>query len=166
MIAYPTEYCFGLGCDPQNEPATRRILSIKRRQADQGLILIAATRQQIEGYADLQGSPMRDKIVASWPGPVTWLLGCADNVPPWINGKHPTIAMRQTDHPIAEHLCRQFGAAIVSTSANRHGEPELRSTAEVAESMRDDVDFIVDAAVGDANGPSQIRDGMTGEILR
>lgn len=166
VIAYPTEYCFGLGCDPQNEAATRRILKIKRRRVDQGLILIAATREQIEVYANLPGSPMRDKILASWPGPVTWLLARVGNAPCWITGKHQTIAMRMTDHPIAGELCRQFGGALVSTSANRSGEAELTSAAAVTQSMQTEVDFIVDAAVGDAIAPSRICDGTTGELFR
>ena len=72
VIAYPTEYCFGLGCDPRNKQAIARLLKIKNRQAEQGLILIAANIEQVCEYVDLACSPLREQIERSWPGPNTW----------------------------------------------------------------------------------------------
>ena len=52
VIAYPTEHCFGLGCDPQNKTAVERLLKIKQRKADQGLILVAADLYQVDAYVE------------------------------------------------------------------------------------------------------------------
>ena len=38
IILYPTEGVWGLGCDPFNETAVRRLLKIKKRSIDKGLI--------------------------------------------------------------------------------------------------------------------------------
>ncbi len=167
VIAYPTEYCFGLGCDPRNSQAIKRILNIKQRQAEQGLILIAANHAQIGEYAELDDLDMRDEILDSWPGPNTWLLPAKDSVSNLVRGHHLTIAMRIPGHNFCRDLCTQFGHALVSTSANRHGQPSLLTAAEVEAEMQAEVDFIVclpiDGGIGQA---STIRDSITGEVLR
>lgn len=74
VVAYPTEAVYGLGCLPDDARAVRRILAIKRRSWRKGLLLVAATLEQIERYADLDASPLRPQILATWPGPYTWVL--------------------------------------------------------------------------------------------
>lgn len=166
VIAYPTEYCFGLGCDPNNQAAVERILKIKRRAVEQGLILIASDLSQISEYADLDATPLREQILHSWPGAVTWTLPAQSQVPSWIVGQHSSIAMRLTAHTHSVAICDGFGHAIVSTSANRHAQAALLSAEQVDNEMGSEVDYIVYADVGGAQAASQIRDAMTGEILR
>lgn len=166
VIAYPTEYCFGLGCDPHNRDALNRLLVIKNRSVDQGVILVAATIAQAQQYAHLDGLQRLTEVRESWPGPVTWLLPCADEVPTWIRGKHAKIAIRVSAHPTVQALCSRFGGAIVSTSANRHGQSELFTATEVDEEMGPEVDVIIDQAVGGAKQASQIIDAITGAQLR
>jgi len=166
VIAYPTEYCFGLGCDPLNTKAIQRILAIKRRQANQGLILIAADIPQLEFYVNLSSAACYEDIIQSWPGPYTWTIEAKQGVSEWVRGMHESVAVRVPNHMESHELCRQFGDAIVSTSANRHGESELMTTQQVRNVLGDEVDHVVDAMVGGAVRPSQIRDGNTGERFR
>ena len=79
--------------------------------------------------AYIKGLPAdrRDAVLASWPGPNTWLMPCQPAAPGWLRGAHATLAVRVTAHPLAAALCRAFGGAIVSTSANRAGRPPARS---------------------------------------
>lgn len=166
VIAYPTESCFGLGCDPLNEDAVGRILAIKQRAVTQGVILIACEVGQVKQYADLESSPLLESILASWPGPNTWLLTKRQSVPSWLSGEHATIAMRVTAHPTSNQLSKKYGAAIVSTSANRHGQPALIDIESLRSEMGSELDYIVDAKIGGHAAPSQIRDAMTGLQLR
>lgn len=166
VIAYPTEHCFGLGCDPLNEDAVHRILAIKQRNVAQGLILIAASIDHVEQYACLQEAPLVKKVESTWPGPNTWLLPKQTNTPAWLSGEHQSIAMRVTAHSLGQKLCQQFGGAIVSTSANRHGQPALLSAAQVEQEMGGELDYIIAADVGGDAHPSIIRDAITGEQLR
>ncbi|MCH1521435.1 MAG: Sua5/YciO/YrdC/YwlC family protein, partial [Arenicellales bacterium] len=94
MIAYPTEYCFGLGCDPTNESAVRRILTMKRRPWQQGLIVIADQPERLQGVIDGHHRELVAPALASWPGPDTWLLPATTQVGPWLKGRHSTIAVR------------------------------------------------------------------------
>ena len=166
MIAYPTEYCFGLGCDPRQTAAVQKLLSIKQRQAQQGVILIAANLQQVRLYAELDGLDRLEQIEASWPGPNTWLLPARAQVSAWIKGKHSSVAMRIPKHDFCLAMCEQFGHPIVSTSANRHGQPALLNDQAVNADFGENIDYIVPALVGGAAHASTITDGITGAVLR
>ncbi len=169
VIAYPTEYCFGLGCDPQNSAAVRRILKIKERAEGQGLILVAANTHQVEQYAVLLGLERQAQIQNGWPGPTTWILPVKDATPAWIHGDHQSVAMRVTAHPLVSDICLQFGGAIVSTSANRHGRPSLLGTSEVIAELGEELDLVVDgpiAATAQTQSASSIFDAISGEQLR
>jgi L-threonylcarbamoyladenylate synthase len=166
VIAYPTEYCFGFGCDPRNIEALARLLDIKQRKPEQGVILIAASLEQVSCYAELEGFACLRQIIESWPGPNTWVMPAKTSVSSWLRGKHPSIAMRIPDHPVCLSLCGEFDHPIVSTSANRHGQDALLSAADVRREFADQLDYIVDAPVGDAARASTIRDAASGNILR
>ena len=166
VIAYPTEYCFGLGCDPTNREAVKRLLAIKQRSPEQGLIVIAADQPQVELLVDLAGSPQYQEVINSWPGPTTWILPSRSGVSELVTGQYQTLAIRICGLPLARDLCSEFGSAIVSTSANRHKEAPLLTASAVRTELGDDLDYILDASVGEATASSQIRDGQSGEYLR
>lgn len=166
MVAYPTEGVFGLGCDPRQEAAVRRILEIKGRSVNKGLILIAADFSQLHPYLLPLTAEIRTRLDATWPGAVTWLLPARPKVPRWLRGQHDTLAVRVTAHPLAVCLCRATGHAIVSTSANRSARPPARSVLHVRRALGSDVDYILPGTVGERAGPSEIRDGVTGQRLR
>ena len=162
IIAYATEYCFGFGCDPMNRAAVLRLLRIKHRSPAKGLILIAATTDQLAPYVEHIPAP----VATTWPGPNTWLLPVRDGVPRWITGDHPKIAARVTAHPQAAVLCKAAGMAIVSTSANRTGDAPARSYREALRRFKGEVDYVLPGRVGDAPAPTPIRDAVTGRIVR
>lgn len=162
VIAYPTEYCFGLGCDPSNRDAVVRLLQIKRRPAYKGVILIAANVDQLEPYVD----DIPSEVLATWPGPHTWLLAPRPGVAKWIMGQHPRIALRVTAHKQAAALCRLAGTAIVSTSANRAGEAPARNAQEVTRRLGRELAYVLSGRVGRLRHPTPIRDAVTGTSIR
>ncbi len=166
LIAYPTEAVFGLGCDPANEKAIRTLLALKDRSADAGLILIADEFEQFEPFIKPVESALKDLAMASWPGPVTWLFPRRSTVPDWLAGKHATIAIRVTDHPVCRALCAAFGGAIVSTSANPGQQPPAGSAAAVDAYFGPALCGTVAGDLGKENRPSEIRDLATGRVLR
>lgn len=166
VIAYPTEAVYGLGCDPANLKAIERLLSLKQRSPEKGLILIAAEFEQLSCYlADIDSS-RRAEILSTWPGPVTWLWPAKPYIPTLLRGTHTTIAVRVTAHSLAAALCRAFGGPLVSTSANLSGNPPARSSEEVCEQFGDQLDYVLAGEVGGLSRPSQIRDALTGRVIR
>ena len=168
VLAYPTEAVFGLGCDPRNEAALARIFELKHRPAGMGVLLIASDFAQVEPFIDLEAVPlsMLDEAWSTWPGPCTWVFPRAAAAPDWIAGAHAGIAVRVTAHQPAVALCRAFGGALVSTSANVHGQPPARSLSELEQAFGAGLDGVLDAPLGDLDRPTSIRDVVTGAIIR
>lgn len=162
IVAYATEHCFGLGCDPMNEQAVARLLRLKRRSVYKGLIVLAASVDQLAPYV----ATVPAHVAATWPGPQTWLLEPRARVPRWITGKHPRVAVRVTAHPQAAALCRAAGLAIVSTSANRAQQHPARTDRDVRQRFGADVDYVLRGRVGTLRAPTPIRDAVTGESVR
>lgn len=166
VIAYPTEAVYGLGCDPWNADAVARILEIKGRSAEKGLILIATVLEQLLPFVAPLPIELHDKVMATWPGPVTWVMPVRPTTPDWLTGGRDTIAVRVTDHPIASNLCRASGTALVSTSLNRAGAEPLRCAADVRFRFGSQLDWVVSGAVGGLARPTTIMDARTGKTLR
>ena len=121
VVACPAEGVWGLSCDPNNETAVFDVLAMKDRSASKGLIVVA-DRPEVFGCL-LEGLPVdqRDAIEASWPGPSTWLVPNRNVFPDWITGDSDEVAIRVTSAPALSAVCRTFGGALVSTSANPTG---------------------------------------------
>ncbi len=166
VIAYPTEAVYGLGCDPLERDAAARILAIKERDAAKGFILIAAHMEQLLPFLAPLDKIAHEKLRASWPGPVTWVVPAAHDIPLWLSGGRDTLAVRITAHPVARALCEITGMALVSTSANRSGHTSARSALQVKIRLGKEVDFVVPGAVGPQCRPTEIRDVLTGAVLR
>lgn len=164
-IAYPTEAVFGVGCDPWNQDAVEALLAIKQRPWTKGLILIASDFNQLQDFIEPVSANLLKQLQQSWPGPVTWLLPARSDVPVYLTGKHDTIAVRVTAHPLVRQLCNAFGGAIVSTSANITGLRPAQNVHQVRWQLAD-IDYVLPGALGGADKPSQIRDGQSGEIVR
>jgi L-threonylcarbamoyladenylate synthase len=168
VLAYPTEAVFGLGCDPHDQAAFERLFALKQRPATQGVLLIAADFAQVERYIELAAVPSEvlQQVRASWPGPHTWIFPRSADVPSWVAGAHAGVALRVTAHEPAAALCRAFGGALVSTSANPHGRSPARAAHTVAEYFGDALDGLLDAPLGGQSSPTMIRDALSGAIIR
>lgn len=168
VIAYATEAVFGLGCDPRNEQALQKLLLIKHRAAAKGLILIAADEQQLHPYIELtkMTEVMWKPVRSSWPGPVTWILPANQTVSTLLRGERDSLAVRVTAHAQVRKLCRAFGGAIVSTSANLSNQEPARTVNEVEAQFPSELDLILIGETGGAYKPSEIRDALTGKIIR
>jgi len=166
LLAYPTEAVFGLGCDPEQREACQRLFAIKQRPLKHGVVLIAADFEQLRSWIGAIEATTLAQVRATWPGPYTWVLPGSPRVPTWISGQHQGIAVRVTAHPVAAALCRDFGGVLVSTSANRHGQPPARSASEVAAAFGEDLDALLEGPLGSLQQPTPIRDARTGAMLR
>jgi L-threonylcarbamoyladenylate synthase len=154
LLAYPTEAVWGLGCNPNNDAALQRLLRLKQRPWQKGLVVVAADFSQLQPWLLPLAAADEARVLASWPGPVTWALPCQPDVSRWLRGEHDTLAVRVSAHPVVQQLCRQLGP-LVSTSANPAGEAPARTLAQVQQYFGTAVTY----AHGDVGGrilPSEI----------
>jgi L-threonylcarbamoyladenylate synthase len=165
VVACPTEAVWGFSCDPLNERAVRSVLALKERPVEKGLILVAADIEQLFYFIELPSRTALRRARDTWPGPATWVFPASPFAPPWITGAHDSVAVRVTAHPVMAALCARFGGALVSTSANRAGQPPCRSVTDVrlrfAPALR-----VVPGATGGLASPTSIREAATGHLLR
>ena len=166
VVAYPTEAVWGVGCDPGNEDALLKLLALKQRDADKGLILVAADISQFGSLVQPLTRAQRQQLAASWPGPTTWLLPHRGLVHPLSHGRFSTVALRVSRHPVVSALCRGFGGPLVSTSANTRGRQPARDAIAVRRYFSAGLDYLLTGVLGGASGPSEIRDLVSGRIIR
>lgn len=166
VIAYPTEAVFGLGCDPSDPLAVSRLLAIKQRPVNKGLILVAADWSQLQPWLQPLPPRLQQRLQDSWPGPVTWLVPAAKDCPWWLTGDHATLAVRVSNHPLTHNLCKKAGSALVSTSANISSQAPARSVLQVQLRFATRVDYLLPGPLGGYTRPTTIRDLVTGRTVR
>ncbi|MFT7337689.1 MAG: L-threonylcarbamoyladenylate synthase, partial [Marinobacter maritimus] len=159
VIAYPTEAVWGLGCDPWNLQAVTRILELKNRPMEKGLILVAASVEQIRFLLNPLSEELQLAALGYWPGPVTCLLPDVNRqVPDWVRGSHSSIAVRVSEHPVVKALCESAGMPLVSTSCNPAGQEPALDASQVRRYFGDQLDQIVPGDLGGNRKPSRIID--------
>ena len=164
VIAYPTESVFGLGCDPSNEQAITKILEIKKRTLEMGLVLLTPNIEIVSGWVNMNNKQL--KIFSTpKPRPTTYIVPANDSAPKWLTVKN-TLAVRLSNDPFIKSICGMMGLPIVSTSANLHGERPCRSADEVEKIMGSKLDYIVFKPTGPFDNPSTIIDLSSGKTIR
>lgn len=168
IIAYPTEAVFGLGCDPDNDSAINKLLSLKQRSVDKGLILLASDYSQLQPYIDESKISEQQKlqILSLWPGAVTQILPASKTISPLLCGVFETIAVRITQHPDVIALCRKTGKAIISTSANLSGKAAAITWQQVLQQFPVQLDYLIKTETLGLDRPSTIIDGISNRVLR
>jgi len=166
VIACPTEAVWGLSCDPFNELAVAKLLTLKRREISKGLVLVAAHESQLDHLLQGLPAPARARLALSWPGPTTWLIPHHHRVPHWVHGNHDTVAVRVSAHLVVGALCENFGGVLVSSSANPSGSRPARHAFQVRRYFGAALDHIVPGALGGAGRPTVIKHLLSDEIIR
>jgi L-threonylcarbamoyladenylate synthase len=165
LIAYPTESCYGLGCDPDNRSAVRRLLRLKQRPQHKGLILIAANYHQVARYLQPLTPAQQQQLKTAGAQAITYLMPAHHSAPRWLRGSHDTLAVRLTAHRQAAQLCRGVNSALVSTSANRSGQRPARTFAQCRKLFGRKV-WVLPGRAGNRKNPSTISRWADGKIIR
>src|SRR3990172_5617364 len=165
LIAYPTESCYGLGCDPDNRSAVQRLLKLKRRPQHKGLILIASSYRQVARYLQPLTPTQQQQLSVAGSQAITYLMPTHHSTPRWLRGTHDTLAVRLTAHRQAAQLCRGVNSALVSTSANRSGQRSAKTYAECQQLFGRKV-WVMPGRVGKRKKPSTIRAWVDDRIIR
>ncbi|REG82663.1 L-threonylcarbamoyladenylate synthase [Marinomonas pollencensis] len=166
VIAYPTEAVWGLGCDPFNESAVKKILSLKSRAIEKGLILVAGNAAQLAPWTETLTTEAAERLISKTAIPTSWVVPDTQITPPWVRGQHASVAIRLSQHAPVQALCAAFNGTLVSTSANPAGLDPAMSKEEVIAYFGDGIDAIYDAPLGGNSQPSQVKDLLSDTLFR
>lgn len=162
VVAYPTETVYGLGVNPAHAAALDRLVAVKGRDAASPMLLIAGKLEHVNAVTALSHRAAAFADVF-WPGPLSMLLPPARPLSPTLTGSDGRICVRLTSSPIAAALCDVFGGVVVSTSANRSGQPPAMCERDIP---TEGVTLCLDAGRLPFAEPSTVLDPETGKLLR
>ncbi len=158
---YPTDTFYGLGVDPRNPAAVRKLFAIKERGTDQPvLLLLPDLRHVAEWVAEI--TPRAEELMRRWwPGPLTLVLKAKPAVLPELTAGTGSIGLRVPGTELTRRLLFFLGTALTGTSANISGSPSLRTAEEAAAALGGRVDLILDGGTTPGGLPSTVVDVST-----
>lgn len=165
VIIYPTETVYGLGCNPMNPEAIHYLNTLKDRDNNKGLILIACNLDQLESFINVPDITDQKKITQT-NKPTSWIVPAKNNVPDWLTGNTRTLAVRISNHPVVKKLCNHLGYPLVSTSANPRGKKPAIDALQLHNYFHNKVDAILISGDKQCGHPSVLRWLHNNEIVR
>jgi len=134
VIGYPTDTCYGLGCDLFNKKAIDRLYQIKRMDHSHLLAFVCPDLASVARFAIVEDRTYR--ILRKYlPGPYCFILEATREVPKRIQTKRRTVGIRIPDHPVAISLVRELGRPVISTTAAHPGDDPLVDPDEIVETF-------------------------------
>lgn len=170
VIAYPTDTFYGLGADITNQSALERLCSIKNRMPDKPILILISDIMMLrsliaDGYLSQTAKRLTDRF---WPGPLTLVFNASKAVPPVLTANTGKIGIRLPDNELCRLIIEKLEHPITATSANISGNNSTNNPSEVAASIGDRIDALVDGGITSGGAASTVVD-ITGEqpvILR
>lgn len=148
IVALPTETVYGLGADALNPDAVARVFAAKERPSFDPLIVHIASRGDLKNVAivpDDIAETVNKLTSAFWPGPLTIILPKHPDIPDLVTSGLPTVAVRQSAHPVFRAINKELGKPIAAPSANRFGRISPTSASAVMKELGGRIPLIVDA---------------------
>jgi L-threonylcarbamoyladenylate synthase len=175
VIIYPTETLYGLGANPLDPEAMKRLYAIKGREKAKPIPFLIKNQEMLATLVEEippRGRPLMERY---WPGALTLIFRAKKGLPPPLWGEKGTIGLRISAHPVARLIVEAVDTPLTSTSANPAGEGDLIDVRMIARAFGDQVDLIIDGGIVPGIGstvvdltltpPKVVREGMIKDPL-
>ncbi len=140
-ILYPTDTIWGLGCDATNEKAVADIYRIKQRDDSKALIILVADEREIMQYVAAP-DPAAFIFLEQQAKPTTMIFDGAIGLAENLVASDGSIAIRICHDSYCRHLLRRLRKPLVSTSANRSGQPSPQVYGDISKEIVGAVDYV------------------------
>jgi L-threonylcarbamoyladenylate synthase len=164
IVVYPTDTFYGLGVDPKNTEAVKRLFEIKGRKERQPILLLIPGTGRAGEWAEAVNEQAERLAQAYWPGPLTLVLTARKQVLSLLTGGTGTIGLRVPGSAVTRQLLAFLDMALTGTSANISGRPSPRTVGELDVLLRNQVDLILDGGPAPGGKPSTVLDVTGGRI--
>ena len=142
LILYPTDTIWGIGCDATNEEAVQRVYTLKQRADNKAMLLLLGNEARLESYVQ-EVPEIAWSLIEVADRPLTLIYPGARNLAPNLIAEDGSVGIRITREEFSRRLCEQFRRPVVSTSANISVQPAPHTFQEIAEEIKQGVDYIV-----------------------
>ena len=156
VLIYPTEAVFGIGCNPFNQNAVKKIYEIKKRSPSKPLIIIGSQISQFKKLIKLSLLNQDKTLKYNWPGHFTYIFPAKTSAPDWLKAHDGTIALRLSAMPFITKLCNYCKGPLISTSANNSGHTPFRDYHSVYTFFSEKVDLIINEQCGGMKNTSTL----------
>lgn len=146
VIAYPTDTTYGIGCSIFSKKGIERIYQIKQREKKKPFSFICANLSEVSKYAQMSNFAFR-QMRRLLPGPYTFVLEATGLVPELVQTKQKTVGIRIPDNRICLDLVTALGHPLITTSANLSGEEPIGDPRDLFDSMKKQLDIVVDGGL-------------------
>ncbi|HLW70138.1 MAG TPA: L-threonylcarbamoyladenylate synthase [Candidatus Binataceae bacterium] len=155
LVVYPTETFYGLAADPESSASMEALLSLKGRDPDKPIALIAADSESAFALAREIPLDARRLAAAFWPGPLTLVLPARPGLHPALVGAGG-VGVRVSSHPLARALAAGLGRPITATSANLAGQPPISAPDQLRAVFADKIKVILEDGILSGGAPSTV----------
>lgn len=184
VLVYPSESVWGIGCDGFCEQALKKVLHLKSRPMDKGVIVLTDSLDKVKALIKDLPLDTQTQIIATITQhqqahqrsdikqATTWLIPIKrTTIPAHITGKFDSLALRITPHPMLQSICKLLTSKqnpygfLVSTSCNPSGQAPATSLEMAQAYFGEHVGYLQGEGLG-FDKPSQIIDVLTGQVVR
>src|SRR5713226_3099774 len=158
VIAFRTDTFYGLGADPFNREAVRKIKQLKGREETKPILIVISGPDQIDRLITERTRSFNALAERFWPGPLTLIGKAANQVPDEITAGTGTVGVRLPDDDKVRALVRECGGALTATSANPSDQEPSKNAQEVHKYFGDAIELIVDGGPARSDLPSTVVD--------
>jgi L-threonylcarbamoyladenylate synthase len=158
VIAFRTDTFYGLGADPFNESAVRRIRRLKGREEAKPILLLISDWDEVDRFIINQSQLFKQVANHFWPGPLTLVSVARTELSPDLTAGTKTIGLRLPNDENVRALVRLCGGALTATSANTSGQRPARTATEVENYLPQGIDLIIDGGEATVTEPSTVLD--------
>jgi len=166
LVAFPTDTVYGVGALAFRPEPVQRLYTVKGRSTDKAIAVLVGRDTDLANVAAHLTPAARILARRFWPGSITLVVPRHPDLPEAVSAL-PTVGVRLPDHPIARGLLELTGPLAV-TSANRSGEPNAATAADVLEQLTGRIELILDGGRVPGGGPPTVVDctGPFPKVLR
>ena len=164
VIAFRTDTFYGLGANPFDVKAVRRIKELKGREESKPILVLISDRDQVHRFINQPSLEFERLAAEFWPGPLTLIGATRSQVPEELTARTGTIGVRLPDDEDVRTLVKACGGALTATSANPSSEPAAKTAEEVAGYFPSGIDLIIDGGASRLQQPSTVLDVNGDEI--
>ena len=140
VVLLPTDTIYGLHASALNENAVARVATLKGRYDTKPFIVLTSSVEELPRLGIAASPEVLEVLASIWPAPLTAILPLRQPIA--ASRGASTLAVRIPALAWLRTLLTNTGP-LVSTSANRSGEPPVESPELLARELQNRVDGIV-----------------------